>query len=327
MTAGRSPAVFSRVAIIGLGLVGGSIAAGLGQRKLAREIVAFDLNLDSLEKGLAQGLITRAAASVVSAVADADLVIIAVPVLSSEAVLRDIPATATITDVGSVKAPLMAASQAVFGRMLPTLVPGHPIAGSERHGVSAANPDLFIDHKVILTPAGDTDPAALSRVRDMWESLGAEVLEMDPHHHDEVLAQTSHLPHLLAYALVDTLSAQGDSLEIFQYAAGGFRDFSRIAASDPVMWRDIFDANGPAVLDILDRYMTELGALRELIAARDSARLQEVFTRAKAARDHFTALQAVTRESVAGNSSGDEVAERSQGNDHDVSQEQESGRR
>lgn len=308
MTEQDSPAAFSRIAIIGLGLIGGSIAAGLRQRNSVKEIVAFDLDRASLDQGLAEGLITKAATSVATAVMDADLVILAIPVLSSEAVLRDVPATAIITDVGSVKGPLIAASRSVFGKVLPGLVPGHPIAGSERHGVGAANPDLFVHHKVILTPADGTDPVALSSVRKMWELLGAEVLEMDQAHHDEVLAQTSHLPHLLAYALVDTLSSQGDSLEIFQYAAGGFRDFTRIAASDPVMWRDIFEANAPAVLDILDRYMTELEELRGLIETRDSVRLQSVFTRAKAARDHFTKLNSMNRSSEDG---GADVIERS----------------
>jgi prephenate dehydrogenase len=283
--------VFSRVAIIGLGLIGGSIAAAIQKRKLASHIVAYDQLGQSLDLGLQRGIIDSAAPSISEAVSGADLVLIAVPVLSIEAILREIPPDLLITDVGSVKQHVVQACETVYGAVPKTLVPGHPIAGSEQHGVTAANADLFEHHKVILTPNADTETESLERVRNLWQALGATVVEMSVSHHDEVLAQTSHLPHLLAYALVDTLSAQGDSLEIFQYAAGGFRDFSRIAASDPAMWRDIFQANGPAVITILDRFLSELGDIRELIVAVDTAGLEAVLQRAKEARDHFSELK------------------------------------
>ncbi|MDG2070766.1 MAG: prephenate dehydrogenase/arogenate dehydrogenase family protein [Pseudomonadales bacterium] len=283
--------VFSRVAIIGLGLIGGSVAAAIQKRKLATHIVAYDQQGESLELALQRGIINSAAPSIADAVSGADLVLIAVPVLTIESILREIPPGLLITDVGSVKQQVIDACETVYGAVPKTLVPGHPIAGSEKHGVAAANADLFEHHKVILTPNADTDATSLTHVRDLWQRLGAVVVEMTVAHHDEVLAQTSHLPHLLAYALVDTLSAQGDSMEIFQYAAGGFRDFSRIAASDPAMWRDIFQANGPALIAILDRFLSELGDIRELIVAGDPVALEAVLQRAKEARDHFSELK------------------------------------
>ncbi|MFP6806427.1 MAG: prephenate dehydrogenase/arogenate dehydrogenase family protein [Pseudomonadales bacterium] len=284
-------ALFKTVSIVGLGLVGGSIAAGIKQRGLADQIAAFDSNKNSLSIGLEQGLIDKGCDSIVSAIDDADLIILAVPVLSIGATLSELKNTAAIiTDVGSVKSPVVKAAKEVFGKMPGNFIPGHPIAGSEKHGVTAANPDLFERHKVILTPSANSDKSATDSVRKLWEALGAKVIEMTPDHHDLVFAQTSHLPHLLAYALVDMLSAQGESFEIFEYAAGGFRDFSRIAASEPVMWRDIFDANGEKVLPILDKYMDELSQIRTLIAEGKMKELEALFKRAKIARDHFSSI-------------------------------------
>ena len=282
--------VFSRVAIVGLGLIGGSVAAAIQKRKLASHVVAYDQLGGGLDLALQRGIIDSAAPSITEAVSGADLVLIAVPVLTIETILREIPPDVLITDVGSVKQHVIDACETVYGVVPKTMVPGHPIAGSEKHGVAAANADLFEHHKVILTPNADTDAESLERVRSLWQDLGATIVEMSVSHHDEVLAQTSHLPHLLACALVDTLSAQGDSMEVFQYAAGGFRDFSRIAASDPVMWRDIFQANGPAVIASVDRFLTELGDIRELIITGDTEGLEALLQRAKEARDHFSKL-------------------------------------
>jgi 3-phosphoshikimate 1-carboxyvinyltransferase len=219
-----------------------------------------------------------------------------VPVQAVAQVLAEIPASGQlITDVGSVKAAVIDAVREARGEVPPGFSPGHPIAGSEKHGVAAANPDLFEQHRVLLTPLAETDAAALQTVQSLWQALGAEVTEMSPEHHDDVLAQTSHLPHLAAYALVDVLSQGGDSLEVFQYAAGGFRDFSRIAASDPTMWRDVFLTNQAPVLATLDQYIAELGALRDLVAAGDGEQLKAIFERAKAARDHFADLDEARR--------------------------------
>jgi 3-phosphoshikimate 1-carboxyvinyltransferase len=259
---------------------------------LAGSVTAFDRSSDELSKGLSLGLIDEAAESLEQAVSGADLVIIAVPVLAIGQMLplivEFVSPAAIITDVGSVKAPVIAAARQYLPHSLSRVVPGHPIAGSEQHGVASANGDLFLHHKVILTPVAETDGDAIEKLTVFWQTMGAEVVQMSPEHHDEVLAQTSHLPHLLAYALIDTLSQQGDSLEVFDYAAGGLRDFSRIAASDPVMWRDIYQANSGPVLTILDRYMQELLELRSMIALGRVDELAQVFGRAKLARDHFS---------------------------------------
>ena len=285
---------FGSVAIVGLGLIGGSIAAGLKQRGLVT-VSAWDKDPASLEAGLQASVIDSALNSAAAA-AEADILILCVPVQSVAEVLTEIPTSdQLITDVGSVKAALIAAVREARGEVPGNFVPGHPIAGSEKHGVTAANPDLFEQHRVLLTPLAETEPAAVQTVRLLWQALGAEVTEMLPQHHDAVLAQTSHLPHLAAYALVDVLCQGGDSLEVFQYAAGGFRDFSRIAASDPTMWRDVFLTNQEPVLATLDQYIAELGALRDLVAAGDGDQLKAIFERAKAARDHFADLDEARR--------------------------------
>jgi 3-phosphoshikimate 1-carboxyvinyltransferase len=214
-----------------------------------------------------------------------------VPVLSIKDQLLQIapvlPAHAVVTDVASVKQAVVDAVVEVFGKVPATFVPGHPIAGSEQSSYTAAKSDLFVNRKVILTPLDDTDPTALALVRQLWELSGAEVLQMSVAHHDDVLAATSHLPHLLAYALVDTLSQQGESEEIFRYAAGGFRDFTRIASSDPVMWRDIFLTNGVATVAILDKYVEDLQRLRKALVDGDATVLFDTFRRAKQSRDRF----------------------------------------
>lgn len=283
--------MLQRVAIIGLGLIGGSIALGLRRQKI--EVVAFDQDKESLFEGLRLGVIDHSADSIAEAVMGADLAIIAVPVLAMTGVLEEIKAsgyTGLLTDVGSVKQPILEEFVAVYGEVPNQFVPGHPIAGSEKHGVSAAYESLFRQHRVLLTPLENTHEIAVQEVQNLWQSLGAEVSLMSVEHHDNVLAQTSHLPHLLAYALIDTLSGQGDSLEIFEYAAGGLRDFSRIAASDPTMWRDIFMSNRGPLLSILDQFSEDLLELRSVIEAGDGNELFDRLSRSKAARDHFSSL-------------------------------------
>ena len=282
---------FNRVSIIGLGLIGGSLALGMKQRGLAGHIAAYDANRQALTAGIKMGVIDESADTIKTCASDSDLIILAVPVLSIREILAELTdISGIITDVGSVKRPVIDAARELFGEIPPHLVPGHPIAGSEKHGVQAANPNLFENHKVILTPPDSADSGAVSAIVKLWESLGAQVMKMTADHHDSVFAQTSHLPHLLAYALVDMLSSQGDSLEIFEYAAGGFRDFSRIAASDPVMWRDVFKANDEKVLDSLDQYIEHLAEIRNMIAAGKAQELEALFKRAKIARDHFAAI-------------------------------------
>jgi 3-phosphoshikimate 1-carboxyvinyltransferase len=281
---------FKDVAIIGLGLIGGSIASALKQQ--GSYVTAFDITPQNLDDGVRQGVIDEAADSVESACGNASLVILAVPVLQMPALFKQLVKlddiqSKVITDVGSVKGQMLE-SLLVDGPLLANFVPGHPIAGSEKHGVLNSDPTLFAQHKVILTPHAETDTVAINAVASMWRSLGAEVSEMSPTKHDLILAQTSHLPHLLAYALIDSLSDRGDSLEIFDYAAGGLRDFSRIAASDPTMWRDIFSSNKEALIDVLDRYVAELAELRRMIETDDQKSVYGVLDRAKSARDHFS---------------------------------------
>ena len=287
---------FRQVSVIGLGRIGGSIAAGIKQQGLASSVCAWDENAANLALGHDLGIIDSIAADIHEATAQADLIILAVPVQSMEQVLRDIDLKdQVITDVGSVKGIAVEAARRVFGKLPENFIPGHPIAGSEKQGVVAADPNLFRQHKVILTPEEASNPAAIARVEKLWRSLGADVVRMSVSHHDDVLAQTSHLPHLLAYALVDTLSAGGDSLEVFEYAAGGFRDFSRIAASDPTMWSDIFQANKEPLVQVLDQYLLKLETLKQLIESGEADQIKDLLSRAKVARDHFSNIQAIAR--------------------------------
>jgi prephenate dehydrogenase len=210
---------------------------------------------------------------------------------------------AIVTDGGSVKGSVVADALSAFGLMPPRLVPGHPIAGTERSGVDASFATLYRDRRVILTPLAETDPAAVARVEWMWRTCGAEVSRMSVVHHDEVLAATSHLPHMLAFGLVDALARMDETEEIFRYAAGGFRDFTRIASSSPVMWRDICMANREALSAMLARFSVELTDLAQAIRLGDGRYLLEVFERAKAARDRYVDSGAAV-DSAAKSSSG-----------------------
>nr|MBF0681708.1 bifunctional prephenate dehydrogenase/3-phosphoshikimate 1-carboxyvinyltransferase [Pseudomonas sp.] len=288
--------VVDRLAVIGLGLIGGSFAKGLRERGLCREVVGFDLDPESRELAVELGVVDRCAETLEEACVGASVIQLAAPILAMERVLQQLSlldlGAAVLTDVGSAKGNLVRCAMQVFGGMPARFVPGHPIAGSERSGITAANGSLFRRHKVILTPVADTDAQALALVDRLWRELGADVEHMDVDHHDEVLAATSHLPHLLAFGLVDSLAKRHENLEIFRYAAGGFRDFTRIAGSDPVMWHDIFLANREAVLATLDDFRTDLDALRAAVDEGDGHKLLGVFTRAKAAREHFSKILA-----------------------------------
>lgn len=282
------------LAVIGLGLIGGSLTKRIRKNGFAEQTVGYTRNFNNAKLGVELGVVDRAAQTMAEAVKDADLVVLSVPVKSFESTLRDIQSHlkpgAIVTDAGSVKGYFVEAVRAVYGEVPDFVVPGHPIAGSEKSGVTAADEGLYDHHKVILTPLPNTRLDATQLVRAMWESCGATVLEMSVDHHDDVLAATSHLPHLIAFSLVDTLAGDEDSQDIFRYAAGGFRDFTRIAASDPVMWHDIFLANRDATLDVLDRFMEDLSTLKVAIQDQDSNKLLGVFTRARAAREHFTKI-------------------------------------
>ena len=285
-----------KVAIIGLGLIGCSWVKALRQTGIVGSISGYDRNLDSMQQALQVGLIDDYSLEISDVVANADLVILSVPILAVGTVLEQIKTSISektiLTDVGSVKGCVSKDVSSVLGEDFDRFVLGHPIAGSERSGVAAADENLFKHHKIILTPEKRTCERALDLVTDAWKTTGAVVELMSVQHHDEVLAATSHLPHLLAYSLVDTLANNHENKDIFNYAAGGFRDFTRIASSSPIMWRDIFVGNKDEVLKALDLFTADLQQLREVVANEDKTQMMGTFTRAKAARDHFTKILA-----------------------------------
>jgi prephenate dehydrogenase len=283
--------MIERLCIIGVGLIGGSLARALRDAGACREVVGAGRNAGNLQTAVELGVIDRYDTSLAQAVSGADMVVVCVPLGAMEGVFNAIKGQladeVVLTDVGSAKGSVIEAAQRAFGSVPEFFVPGHPIAGTEQSGVEASFPGLYNDRRVILTPLPVTSAAATGRVRDMWEAAGAQVVSMNPVHHDAVLAATSHLPHLLAYSLVDTLARLDDNDEVFEYAAGGFRDFTRIASSDPVMWRDVCLANSDAILLMVDHYIKDLQALREAIRNHDGQQLLDVFSAAKAARDRF----------------------------------------
>jgi cyclohexadieny/prephenate dehydrogenase len=280
---------FERVALIGIGLIGSSLARVLRRDRLAGEIVACARNPATRDKALELGLADRATEDAAEAVRDADLVVLATPLSAYAAIgARIAPALrpgAIVTDVGSVK-------QAVIRDLQPSLpasvhfIPGHPVAGTEHSGPESGFAELFRDRWCILTPLPDTDPAALATLTALWEQAGMRVVTMDPEHHDKVLAMTSHLPHVIAYTIVGTATDLEDSLksEVIKFSAGGFRDFTRIAGSDPVMWRDIFLNNREAVLEMLQRFSEDLTALQRAIRWGEADKLEELFSRTRAIR-------------------------------------------
>jgi prephenate dehydrogenase len=280
-----------QISIIGVGLIGGSFAAALKANGCKAEIVGYGRSVTNLQKGVALGVIDRYEQSIEAAVTGSDLILLAVPVGSMQEILPQlksaIEAGAIITDVGSTKGSVVEALRTVFGEVPSRFIPGHPIAGTEKSGVEAAFPELFTSRRVILTPLESSDPEALEVVRKLWQQTGAEVSEMSVARHDDVLAATSHLPHLLAFTLVDTLANLDEHEDIFRYAAGGFRDFTRIASSDPQMWHDICLNNREALLAIIERYQQDLQALTEAIRAGDGVAIRTKFERAKAERDAY----------------------------------------
>lgn len=290
------PHKLRRLVVVGLGLIGGSFAKGIRQKGLFEEVVGVDRDPQTRRLAVELGVVDRCEESLAVGCRDADVIQLAVPILAMEKVLGELATfdigNAILTDVGSAKGNVVRAAKAVFGGMPARFIPGHPIAGSEQSGVEAANAELFRRHKVILTPLDNADADAIQRVESLWRELGADVEQMAVEHHDEVLAATSHLPHLLAFTLVDSLAKRSENLEIFRYAAGGFRDFTRIAGSDPVMWHDIFLANREAVLRILDVFRDDLDDLREAVDKGDGQQLMGVFTRARVAREHFSKILA-----------------------------------
>ena len=283
--------LIQRLCIIGVGLIGGSLARALREAGEVGEVIGCGRGEDNLRAAVRLGVIDRYETDPACAVCAADVVVVAVPLGAMAAVLRSIvphlAAGAILTDVGSAKGSVVADIERIYGQIPPHFVPGHPIAGTEQSGVEASFATLFQRRRVILTPLAETAAAAHQLIRRMWELTGAEVVDMGVRHHDAVLAATSHLPHMLAYTLVDTLAHLDDRAEVFRYAAGGFRDFTRIASSDPVMWHDICVANREQLLEMIALFSADLAQLAEAIRSDDRAAILATFQRAKRARDNL----------------------------------------
>lgn len=282
--------MIKRLALIGMGLIGGSLSLALKQRGLVQEVVGYSRQLQTRLRARELGIIDVPVDSVAEAVSGADVVFVATPVQAMAGVFQAMAGTlspdALITDGGSVKgAVVTAAEHALSQDQFARFVPGHPIAGTERSGPDAAFAELFVSHRVILTPTSVNSAAMIRRAEDLWRSVGAQVEKMGVAHHDHILAATSHLPHVAAFSLVSALSRLEERYEVFRYAAGGFRDFSRIASSDPAMWRDICLTNRDELLPMLDHYLAELHQMRSLIDQRDSQGIEQMFVGAKAVRD------------------------------------------
>lgn len=283
--------MISRLCVIGVGLIGGSIARAARKHGLCREVVGVDGSDGNLSKALQLGVIDAAFADPCEGAAGADWIVIATPVGAFETVFRALrpvwSETAVYTDAGSTKQSVIDAARRVCGEVPANFVPGHPIAGAEKSGVEAATDDLYAGKRVILTPLSETGAAPLAQVEAFWRACGAKVTLMNPHHHDEVLAATSHLPHVLAYALTHLLGRKDQQQEIFQYAAGGFRDFTRIASSDPVMWLDICMANRAQILPLIAQLADELKHVAEWLEQDSRDELFGFFTEAREARQRF----------------------------------------
>ena len=283
----------SKVVICGVGLIGGSFALALKKSALALrrelQVVGMGRTRAPLEQALRLGVIDAIATDWASALDSADLVLLGMPVGQMPAVMRAMaphlqPHT-IVTDGGSTKSDVVAAARAAFGDKIRQFIPGHPIAGAEKSGVVAAQADLYVDKRVVLTPLPENSAADVKAVRAVWELCGAKLSQLAPEEHDRVFAAVSHLPHLLAFALVHDFAQRPNSDQLFGFAAGGFRDFTRIASSHPEMWRDICVANRHALLRELDAYMVELMRTRVLLAGADAAGLEAMFNTARERRD------------------------------------------
>ncbi|OLF38405.1 bifunctional prephenate dehydrogenase/3-phosphoshikimate 1-carboxyvinyltransferase [Psychrobacter sp. Cmf 22.2] len=298
----QSP-LFKQVCVIGLGLIGASLAQAIKDNGLSERLVAVDRHAPSIDEAIQHGLLDAGSSIIGDVVSGSDLIVIAVPVQAVQAVFTDIKnamdngqlaTDCVITDVCSTKVNIIEAAKAVFTPLPVGLVPAHPIAGAENSGYHARRATLFANHSVIICKLPTTNSSAIAKLRRLWEAVGATVMAMDAEHHDAILAHTSHLPHLLAFNLVEQLASHDDNLDMFRYAAGGFRDFTRIAASDPKMWHDIFFANQSAIVSALDEYSVYLQDIRQLIIDKDSTALMGLLGRAQAARRHFGHMLAST---------------------------------
>ncbi len=283
--------LIDRLAIIGVGLIGGSLARALKCTRSCGSVIGYGRNRDNLKKAVDLNVIDEFSQDIGRVVKGADVVVLATPLATTESLLSEMKGSlgkdVVITDVGSAKGSVVQAARNTIGHLISQFIPGHPIAGTEQSGVEASFPELFESHRVILTPLPENTVQAIELITRMWETTGAEVVHLDVEHHDEILAATSHLPHLLAYALVDCLARKQDRDEIFEFAAGGFADFSRIASSNPQMWHDICFSNRNHLLQAVNQFDEHLEEIKLAIKNADSDALLEIFTRAKVARDKF----------------------------------------
>ena len=281
--------IINRLAVIGVGLIGGSFALALRKTGAVGHIIGIDTDADNLARALSLGIVDEIVSDAVSGVAGADVVFISVPVCSISTVVQNIssalPAGCIVTDGGSVKTAVVSQCDALMPHGC-RFVGGHPIAGTEHSGAAAAFPELFINKRCVLTPGVTADEAALETISRLWTAAGADVCRMESGHHDRIFAEISHLPHAIAYTLVHAVgTADVEGENILSYSAGGFRDFTRIASSDPVMWRDIALMNRGALLASIDGFSASLAELRRRIDSCDHAGLTEFFTTAKQFRD------------------------------------------
>ena len=282
-----------RVALVGVGLISGSLAIALRRSGAGLSIAGTDRDPQALERAAALGVIDTVAGSVSEAVRGAELVIVAVPVRAIGPVLHDVALAlepgAVVTDVGSTKADVVAIARGELRALFPRFVPGHPVAGREASGVDAATGELFKGARIVLTPVPGTAADAIDLVRGCWEAAGGRVVTLSPEDHDRIFAAVSHLPHLLSFALVSDIASRPNAAELFSFAAGGFRDFTRIAASSPEMWRDIALQNRAALLEELDSFSARLAVFRELIDKGEGPGLERLMTQARAARHAWAA--------------------------------------
>jgi prephenate dehydrogenase len=280
---------FERVAIVGVGLIGGSFALALKAAGLCGRVTGIGRGAANLRAAKDRGIIDAIAQDA----ADADLILIATPVAQFPAVLSalapSLKPSAIVTDAGSTKRDVIAAARAALGAKVAQFVPAHPIAGAEKSGAAAASAELFRERRVVLAPLAENPATSVQAVEDAWRACGARVSRMSAEEHDAVFAAVSHLPHLLAYALVHEFAGRANSAQLFGFAAGGFRDFTRIASSHPEMWRDICVANRGPLLAELDRYIDKLRALRPLLERGDAEALEKLFAESRAARERWLA--------------------------------------
>ncbi len=283
---------FRKIVIFGVGLIGGSFALALRREGMVAEVVGFGRSQATLDEAKQLGIIDRSGGDIAREMGDADLVLLATPVAQMADIFKRIAphlgAHTLVTDGGSTKGDVVAAARANLGERIAQFIPAHPIAGAEKSGAAAALAGLYEGRRVVLTPLPENAPAAVARVREAWEQCGANVSELTPEQHDGVFAAVSHLPHLLSFALVHDLAQRDNRDLLLSFAASGFRDFTRIAASSPEMWRDICLANREALLRELLQYANELHGLYQALEQSDAARLEQVFSEARKVRSNWT---------------------------------------